>query len=259
MPTTPHRAAGWRTEPPVSDPRARGTNPAATAAADPPEEPPGTLLRSCGLRVGPKAEFSVDEPMANSSRLVLPTATAPAATCRATTVALYGGRQPSRIREAHVVGTPRVHRLSFRATGTPASGPGSSPPAGADSSTAEAAARPPLRPSRARRRPRDVAVAGGDGGQGLLHHLGGRAGLGPHGGGQLQRSAHGASPTDAAAPWKRPSSRPPLRGRPGQGLVLGQALPGARRPGRHCAHGKGWAVGAKVRQVEGGHVPRRAR
>ena len=61
--------------------------PAATAAALPPLEPPGTRLVSCGLRVGPKAEFSVDEPMANSSRLVLPTDPAPAAARRCTTVA----------------------------------------------------------------------------------------------------------------------------------------------------------------------------
>src|SRR3954464_3343461 len=109
MPTTPHRAAGWRVEPPVSDPRARGLKPAATAAELPPDDPPGTRVGSCGLRVGPKAEFSVDEPMANSSRLVLPTTTAPAATTRSTTVAVYGGHQPSRIREEHVVGMPRVH------------------------------------------------------------------------------------------------------------------------------------------------------
>ena len=82
---------------------------------------------SCGLRVGPNAEFSVDEPIANSSRLVFATATAPAASTRSTTVAVYGGRQPSRIRDEHVVGTPRVQRLSFRTMGTPASGPGSSP------------------------------------------------------------------------------------------------------------------------------------
>ena len=42
---------------------------------------------SCGLRVGPKAEFSVEEPMANSSRLVLPITIAPAARRRSTTVA----------------------------------------------------------------------------------------------------------------------------------------------------------------------------
>ena len=87
MPTTPHRAAGWRIEPPVSEPRASGANPAATAAAEPPEEPPGTRSGSCGLRVAPKADVSVDEPMANSSMLVLPITTAPASARRVTTVA----------------------------------------------------------------------------------------------------------------------------------------------------------------------------
>src|SRR3954454_21884254 len=100
-------------EPPVSEPSASGAKPAATAAAEPPLDPPGTRVRSCGLRVGPKAEFSVDEPIANSSRFVFATATAPAPIMRSTTVAVYGGRQPSRIRDEHVVGTPRVQRLSF--------------------------------------------------------------------------------------------------------------------------------------------------
>src|SRR4051794_41481198 len=109
--------------PPVSEPRASGANPAATAAALPPEEPPGTRVGSCGLRVGPNAEFSVDEPIANSSRFVLPTITAPASRSRVTTVASYGGFHPSRMRDEHVVGMPRVHMLSLRATGTPASGP----------------------------------------------------------------------------------------------------------------------------------------
>src|SRR4051794_25897794 len=116
-------------EPPASEPGGRGLNPAATAAALPPDEPPGTRAGSCGLRVGPKAEFSVDDPIANSSRFVLPTTTAPAPTTRSTTVAVYGGRQPSRMRDEHVVGMPRVHRLSLRAMGTPARGPGSSPAA----------------------------------------------------------------------------------------------------------------------------------
>src|SRR5919107_2555858 len=72
-PTMPQNAAGWRTEPPVSVPSAHQLSPAATAAADPPEEPPGTRPRSQGLRLGPQAEFSVDEPIANSSQLALPT------------------------------------------------------------------------------------------------------------------------------------------------------------------------------------------
>ena len=38
----PHSAAGWRIEPPVSVPVAAGAMRAATAAAEPPDEPPGT-------------------------------------------------------------------------------------------------------------------------------------------------------------------------------------------------------------------------
>src|SRR6185295_267887 len=82
---------------------------------------------SCGLWVGPNAEFSVLEPIANSSRLVLPMTTAPAAASLVTTVASYGGFQPSRILDEQVVGTPCVHMLSLRAMGTPARGPGSRP------------------------------------------------------------------------------------------------------------------------------------
>src|ERR1700741_3322907 len=134
MPTTPHTAAGWGGSPPrVSDRPPNAATPAAPAAADPPDEPPGTRVTSCGFRVAPNAEFSVDEPIANSSRFVLPTITAPASRSRVTTVASYGGRHPSRIFDEHVVGMPRVARLSLIATGTPASGPGSSPRATAAS------------------------------------------------------------------------------------------------------------------------------
>ena len=49
----PHSAAGWRIEPPVSVPIDHGAEPAATAAALPPEEPPGTRRRSHGLSVAP--------------------------------------------------------------------------------------------------------------------------------------------------------------------------------------------------------------
>ena len=42
MPTMPQKAPGWRIEPPVSVPVAPRQRPAATAAAEPPELPPGT-------------------------------------------------------------------------------------------------------------------------------------------------------------------------------------------------------------------------
>ena len=71
----------------MSEPRPSGAKPAATAAAEPPLLPPGTLPGSRGLRVGPKAEFSVELPMANSSMFVLPSAIAPARRSASTTVA----------------------------------------------------------------------------------------------------------------------------------------------------------------------------
>jgi hypothetical protein len=92
MPVMPQKLAGWRMEPPVSVPVAAGNRPAATAAAEPPDEPPGTRVRSQGLCTAPKAEFSLAEPIANSSQLSLPMVTAPAAASRATTVASKGLR-----------------------------------------------------------------------------------------------------------------------------------------------------------------------
>src|SRR3981081_3922799 len=125
----PHSAAGWRMEPPVSVPSAHGARPAATAAALPPEEPPGTRPRSHGLRTGPNAEFSLEEPIANSSWLVFAIRGAPAPARRDTTVAAYGGRYPSRIRDPAWLGTPSVQNRSFTASGTPPSGPASAPAA----------------------------------------------------------------------------------------------------------------------------------
>src|SRR5205085_7667486 len=102
-PTTPQNAAGCRTEPPVSDPSAAGTMRAATAAADPPDDPPATRVRSHGLRVTPNAECSVDEPIANSSRFVLPIIVLPALLMRVITVVSYGEMNRPRIFDPHVV------------------------------------------------------------------------------------------------------------------------------------------------------------
>src|SRR5262245_41548727 len=87
MPTVPVMAAGCRIDPPVSVAVAARHRLAATAADEPPEEPPGTRLafeppcapeRRQGFTTGPKRLVSFDEPMANSSQLSLPSITAPA-------------------------------------------------------------------------------------------------------------------------------------------------------------------------------------
>src|SRR6185437_3689729 len=121
-------------DPPVSVPKAHGVRPAATAAALPPDEPPGTRPRFHGFSTGPKAEFSFDEPMANSSWLVLANRVAPSRVALATTVAVYGGRYPSRIFEPAWLGTPSVQNRSLTASGTPASGDSESA-AGASAAT----------------------------------------------------------------------------------------------------------------------------
>ena len=48
----------------------------------------------------------MEEPIANSSMLVLPKITMPASSSRWVTVAWYGGHQFCRIREPQVVGAP---------------------------------------------------------------------------------------------------------------------------------------------------------
>src|SRR6185436_2868931 len=94
----------------------------ATTAALPPDEPPGVRLRSQGLRDGPKAEFSVELPMANSSMLARPKGIAPAARRRVMTVASYFDRYGSRIFEPHVHGSPTTLMTSLMAIGTPPRG-----------------------------------------------------------------------------------------------------------------------------------------
>ena len=91
MPAMPQNDAGCRIDPPVSVPVAPMAIRAATAAADPPEDPPGTSTASPsrrfhGFSTGPKAEVMFDDPIANSSKFALPRNTAPAASKFAPTV-----------------------------------------------------------------------------------------------------------------------------------------------------------------------------
>src|SRR5579884_4323574 len=79
IPTSPQHEAGMRIDPPPSEPVAHGAIPEATAAAEPPDEPPGVRLGSQGLRVTPLASLAVQGQMVNSGTLVTPMGMAPAA------------------------------------------------------------------------------------------------------------------------------------------------------------------------------------
>ena len=87
----PHTEAGQRIEPPVSVPGASATIPAATAAPDPPLEPPGTRCGSCGFRQVPKCGLSLVVPHASSWVASLPMQIAPAPASLATTSASRPG------------------------------------------------------------------------------------------------------------------------------------------------------------------------
>src|SRR5690349_595422 len=77
-PTTPHLAAGMRSEPPVSEPVHTGSRSSASAAADPPDDPPAFRFGLKGLPVAPHTGLRELAPAPISGTLVLPTTMAPA-------------------------------------------------------------------------------------------------------------------------------------------------------------------------------------
>ena len=78
-PTRPHSLAGMRIDPPPSLACAAGTMPLATAAADPPDEPPVEWPGSHGLRAGGKLFGSVVTVVPISGTFVRPSGMKPAA------------------------------------------------------------------------------------------------------------------------------------------------------------------------------------
>jgi hypothetical protein len=76
-PNNPHSDAGIRIDPPPSLACAIGTIPAATAAAEPPLDPPVECLRFQGLWLAPYATGSVVTVAPNSGVLVFPKFTSP--------------------------------------------------------------------------------------------------------------------------------------------------------------------------------------
>src|SRR6185503_21040678 len=85
---TPQNDAGRITEPPVCVPSASGIMPAATAAAEPEDDPPGVWPWLRGLSVG------VGSSEANAVVVVLPMMLAPACVSIMTTAASPRGRNP---------------------------------------------------------------------------------------------------------------------------------------------------------------------
>ena len=111
-----------RIDPPPSAARATGTMAEATAAALPPEEPPGVWSRLHGLRETPNAALSVNGHRPSSGRRVLPTSSAPASRSRRTSSSSAAAGSWLVAAEPLRVGAPARSTLSLIATGTPASG-----------------------------------------------------------------------------------------------------------------------------------------
>src|ERR1700722_13341884 len=87
-PAMPQYAAGRMTEPPVWLPSAIGTMPAAIAAAEPEDDPPGVWAGLRGLRVAAGCR------LASSGVTVLPSTRPPARCTSATRAASALGRWP---------------------------------------------------------------------------------------------------------------------------------------------------------------------
>src|SRR4029450_1927953 len=78
IPTTPQQLDGILIDPPPADPSAIGQRQAATAAADPPLDPPAVLLRSHGLRVAGKRPKAGVAQVPNSRVFLVPARPPPA-------------------------------------------------------------------------------------------------------------------------------------------------------------------------------------
>ena len=123
-PTSPHAAAGPRTLPPPSEVVAIADNPAASAAALPPLEPPLDFSVFHGLRVAPNRLFTVVAVAPNSGVFVRPTRIAPSAVRRSMMASdSVSGAASAYSVLPNVVRRPRMRTMSFTRTGSPASAP----------------------------------------------------------------------------------------------------------------------------------------
>src|SRR4051812_45640513 len=105
-PTSPHSLAGMRIDPPPSLACAIGTSPAATAAADPPDDPPVECAGFHGLRAGGKLRGSVVTVLPTSGTLVRPRHTNPAAANRSARCDVTGRGTSAMAPTPWAVGSP---------------------------------------------------------------------------------------------------------------------------------------------------------
>ena len=98
-PTTELKLAGVRRLPPRSEPVASQTCPAASAAAEPPDEPATDFAVFHGLRVLPNTSLKVLAPAPNSGVFDLPMTIAPAASSRSTIMSERSGTWSAKIGE----------------------------------------------------------------------------------------------------------------------------------------------------------------
>src|SRR6185437_6047983 len=122
-PNRPLSAAGSRKDPPASFPWAIGTIPAATNAADPPDEPPADSPSRHGLSVGPCSADSVLPRRPNSELAVEQMTFSPLPAIRAAYGEIAGAGLASISRDPIVHGSPGQASSSLTANGTPVSAP----------------------------------------------------------------------------------------------------------------------------------------
>src|SRR6185295_7207803 len=120
-PQVPHQFDGTRIDPAMSLPNSSAVRPAASAAADPPDDPPVLRVVSHGLLVVPKIGLNVCQSPASFGVLVLPKITAPASRSRRTASASRSGTW-SQASRPQVVRMPAVSYVSLIVIGTPCSG-----------------------------------------------------------------------------------------------------------------------------------------
>ena len=122
-PTSPQNPAGMRIDPPPSPPVASVTMPPATAAADPPDEPPGVRPCCHGLCVTPLSTVRVRLTPPNSLAVVSPNGTAPPVSrSRSMCVSVWLATRSRNGTDASVSGQPATWSSSFTASGTPPNG-----------------------------------------------------------------------------------------------------------------------------------------